>query len=63
MPSGFLNEDSGATLVCNDCDQQVRTNEHHACLGEAVPPARQRTMFSGLDCLPGQQDLFPTDGE
>lgn len=23
---------------------------------------RQRVLFSGLDCLPGQQDLFPTDG-
>ena len=21
-----------------------------------------RPLFSGLDCLPGQQDLFPTDG-
>lgn len=28
-----------------------------------LPPAKQRVMFSGLDCLPGQQDLFPTDGE
>lgn len=24
--------------------------------------ARQSVLFSGLDCLPGQQDLFPTDG-
>ena len=24
--------------------------------------ARQRVLFAGLDCLPGQQDLFPTDG-
>jgi hypothetical protein len=23
---------------------------------------RQGVLFSGLDCLPGQQDLFPTDG-
>ena len=22
----------------------------------------QKVLFSGLDCLPGQQDLFPTDG-
>lgn len=22
----------------------------------------QRVLFSGLDCLPGQQDLFPTEG-
>jgi hypothetical protein len=23
---------------------------------------RQRVLFSGLNCLPGQQNLFPTDG-
>lgn len=22
----------------------------------------QNVLFSGMDCLPGQQDLFPTDG-
>ncbi len=26
-------------------------------------PARQRVLFSGLDCLAGQRDLFTTDGE
>jgi hypothetical protein len=25
--------------------------------------ARQRTLLAGLDCLPGQGDLFATDGE
>ena len=24
---------------------------------------KQKTLFAGLDCLPDQQDLFPTDGE
>lgn len=24
---------------------------------------RQRVLFTGLDCLPGQQDLFDCDGE
>lgn len=32
-----------------------------------VPPApeesTQRVLFSGMDCLPGQLDLFQTDGE
>lgn len=23
----------------------------------------QRVLFSGLECLPGQQDLFETDGQ
>lgn len=27
----------------------------------ADDPTRQRVLFSGLDCLPGQQDLFETD--
>jgi hypothetical protein len=26
-------------------------------------PTRQRVLFAGLDCLPGQQDLFATDGD
>lgn len=30
---------------------------------EAPPAGRQKVLFSGLDCLPGQLDLFPTDGE
>jgi hypothetical protein len=31
---------------------------------EDQPPGRerQRPLFAGLDCLPGQLDLFPTDG-
>ena len=29
----------------------------------ADEPRNQRTLFAGLDCLPGQLDLFPTDGE
>ena len=42
-------------------------------LGSDPPPYRpwkpeprerqkQQTLFAGLDCLPGQRDLFPTDG-
>jgi hypothetical protein len=27
------------------------------------PALTQRPLFRGLDCLPGQQDLFPTDGQ
>jgi len=26
-------------------------------------PERQRLLFAGLDCLPGQQDLFETEGD
>ena len=25
-------------------------------------PCRQNVLFSGMDCLPGQMDLFATDG-
>ena len=25
--------------------------------------AKQKKMFAGMDCLPGQEDLFETDGE
>lgn len=27
------------------------------------PTHYQRKLFSGLDCLPGQMDLVPTDGD
>ena len=29
---------------------------------ESNPKTRQQVLFAGLDCLPGQLDLFPTDG-
>jgi len=28
-----------------------------------VEPVRQKTLLTGMDCLPGQQDLFAVDGE
>lgn len=27
------------------------------------PVEKQRLLLTGLDCLPGQLDLFPTDGD
>ncbi len=29
---------------------------------ETDDKTRQKVLFCGLDCLPGQLDLFPTDG-
>ena len=29
---------------------------------ESNGKTRQKVLFCGLDCLPGQLDLFPTDG-
>jgi len=49
MPDGFLDEGNGATLFCDDCGQQVRTNEHHECnLGP-----RAAEMEQWLDDNPG----------
>ncbi len=31
--------------------------------GSQPENTRQRVLFSGMDCLPGQQDLFETDGK
>ena len=31
--------------------------------GEEPENTRQTLLLSGLDCLPGQQDLFVTDGQ
>jgi hypothetical protein len=30
--------------------------------GENNPNNRQAVLFAGMNCLPGQTDLFPTDG-
>jgi len=30
--------------------------------GPGPERVRQTVLFSGMDCLPGQQDLFETDG-
>ncbi len=35
---------------------------HKPWRGEAPEKAQQKTLFAGLDCLSGQQDLFATDG-
>jgi hypothetical protein len=40
--------------------EAARTAEMEAA-GAAVP--KQRQLLTGLDLIPGQQDLFPTDGE
>lgn len=29
----------------------------------AVRRCRQKVLLAGMNCVPGQQDLFPTDGE
>jgi hypothetical protein len=38
------------------------TNEPPKRKRPDVPPEKQKVLFSGLDCLPGQLDLFKTDG-
>ena len=30
---------------------------------ESNSKTRQRVLFAGMNCLPGQLDLFPTDGD
>lgn len=36
---------------------------HQPWRGEAPERTEQRMLISGLDCLPGQMDLFQTDGD
>ncbi len=49
-------------------ETDVAVHQGHGSDGRSVEdpvakPCRQRVLFCGLDCLPGQIDLFPTDGE
>lgn len=45
MADGFLHEDAGATLVCDDCGRDVRSNERHTCLGVALAAAPFAVTF------------------
>ena len=36
---------------------------HKPWRGEEPEKKQQRVLFAGLGCLPGQQDLFATDGD
>lgn len=40
--------------LCNDPPPPARFDDQEC---------RQTVLFAGLDALPGQEDLFPTDGE
>jgi hypothetical protein len=42
--------------------EQTRSNPK-PWRGREPENTRQTLLLSGLDCLPGQQDLFPTDAE
>ncbi len=33
------------------------------CHAQPSDKMRQKVLFAGLDCLSGQMDLFPTDGQ
>jgi hypothetical protein len=42
----------------------LRSSGRPATRRDAAPTVeRQTVLFSGMDCLSGQQDLFETDGE
>ena len=49
-----------------DCDTFVLENapvKPEPWRGEEPENARQTVLFCGMDCRPGQQDLFETDGD
>lgn len=49
--------DDDSFALCNDAAKPTPITD--------VPPepTRQTVLFSGLDCLSGQLDLFNTDGD
>lgn len=51
-----MNEDQDFKLT-NEPQKPIRDSELRD------EPSRQKVMFAGMDCLPGQMDLFDTDGE
>jgi len=60
MDGEFLDEDNGATLYCDTCNQQVRSNEAHRCSGfEAVPLCDPRL----LECLRKVKNFIECEGD
>jgi hypothetical protein len=54
----------GIRIVDHDAFAQfVRDAKEAKRKARAVRRSRQKRLLSGLGCVPGQQDLFPTDGE
>jgi len=44
-------------------DEEERPEENRALPCTPQDVERQTVLFSGMDCLPGQQDLFEVDGQ
>ena len=44
-------------------DAKARAGRKHRREQFTTTPTKQAVLFAGMDCLPGQQDLFQTDGE
>jgi len=51
------NADTDAFALANP------TPPHKPWRGEPTEQCRQKVLLSGMDCPPGQRDLFETDGE
>jgi hypothetical protein len=60
MKSPFPEMDEEIARQERDAQARQIVNLRPLCCNEE--PDRQTTLFSGLDCLPGQENLFPTDG-
>ena len=68
--SALLDENEGFWFCCAKCAQSYYhawdlMREAHGLPKRATFTSTKTTarpLFSGLDCLPGQQDLFNTDG-
>lgn len=63
MPDDYVNDDMP---VMSTAEWQAlvasRATEMPKRAKVAAEKPRQEKLFSGLECLPGQQDLFATDG-
>lgn len=55
---GFLNEGNGATLVCDDCGQQVSSSEHHHCQGKPRSTVRRNVAGSPHATAAGLREIY-----
>ncbi len=59
LPRDAVTEDIGYALH----NLTVAASSAEQTLAHLARREKQRVLFAGMDCLPGQRDLFETDGE
>ena len=61
-PNNSLHDPDRLKRMCRGCWLRLIDNRTRQKMGRPVVRQRQKRMLTGLNLLPGQQDLINTDG-